>query len=749
MEHDIIQQFADEMAKYGCAPRMVGEILADDVRHRISCDQDKARQKTIGYQLKIEDGVGIGWFHSFKFGSSAGSTVRFISKISKSLTPQERELFKQRIEIAKKEAWAKEKKRYERQKRMARRLTSVIEKMPSAGEHPYLVAKKVKAHPTLKWRAKTNELIVPVIQPDGYAWTVQKIGVKGDKWFLCGGSAKGGFFPFFTDDQEPETLIIAEGFATGATIQEQGSGHVVCAMTAGNLKPVAELMRKQFPNANIVIAADNDRNTKDNPGITKAKQAASAVKGFIVYPDFPESDKKGVDWNDYINAHGQEQWREKMKPFEVSRTGGASVGNVVIPASPTRPPLEIKGDWRDDFHCDRNGVPQRGSIHNALLVLENHEDYRGIFKLNDFSKEIYVTRCPVWDDPQTFNVHRVDDVDITNCCAALEREGITPDVGKVFKAIASSAERHKFHPARDYFDGLVWDGKERLKSWLSYYMGAEGDAPEYLEFIGKKWLTAAVKRIYEPGCKFDHVLVIEGTQGKGKSSALEEMATFEGEQYFTDNIRISDIQQKDSILLLQGSILVELAELAGFNKKDDEEIKGWITLKQDRCRKPYDRMITVFKRQFVLSATTNNYDYLKDPTGNRRYWPFKSSALDLEAIKRDKKQLWAEAVTLYKSGLYLGPTEEEARLATAAQEMRRSVDSWEDEVMDACIRLGARQYEGFKVTDILEKIGLEFRERDQRSTRRVTSILQSNGFENVVRRINDKPQRVWVRNEKI
>ncbi len=324
---------------------------------------------------------------------------------------------------------------------------------------------------------------------------------------------------------------------------------------------------------------------------------------------------------------------------------------------------------------------------------------------------------------------------------------MSSDTAKTIKAIAVVAENNSFHPAREYFDSLVWDMVPRLNNWLSFYLGAEGDEPEYLSFIGTKWITAAVKRVYEPGCKFDHVLVIEGTQGRGKSTALEYMATFGDteEAYFTDNIKISDIQDNDTILMMQGSIIVELAELAGFNKKDDEEIKGWITLKVDRLRRAYDRTITVCPRQFVLAATTNSYDYLKDPTGNRRYWPFRSSAVDLEAIKADRKQLWAEAVQSYKSGLYIGPDEDEMKLAETAQLKRRSIDSWEDSVLAAAEDASLMGMRGFSMTDIFEKLNILFRDRDYKSTRRITSILQQDGYVNVVKTVGGKSTRVWVR----
>ena len=236
--------------------------------------------------------------------------------------------------------------------------------------------------------------------------------------------------------------------------------------------------------------------------------------------------------------------------------------------------------------------------------------------------------------------------------------------------------------------------------------------------------------------------MIEGAQGAGKSTALLELATFGEESYFTDNVKISDIGKDNTIQMLQGSIIVELAELAGFNKKDDEEMKGWISMREDRCRRPYDKTISFFPRQFVIAATTNSYEYLKDPSGNRRFWPVKVGSLDIESIRRDKVQLWAEAVQLYKSGLYIGPTPEEMKMAEAVQQQRMMEDDWEQDVIAAASELNS--FSGFLTRDVEEKMNLPLRERTRSTSNRIAAILHGAGYEYTNKRNGAEQRKCWI-----
>lgn len=745
---DHISKFIEFMRSHGMEPASSADIVPDDKWRDIQLAGDARGKKKGFYTLRVD-----GDFISGAFGDRrTGEVVQYKGKPGRKLTDAERREYVRR---RKEDADQRQKEALARQEAAAVK-AAALWKEGKTGSHDYLTRKAIDPKGS---RVKGDLLLIPMYSADGKLWGVQSIDKGGGKMFLPGGRKKGCYCPIADKENSKNTLYICEGFATGATIRQATGGVVIVAFDAGNLEPVAQAMREKYPAARIIICGDNDHLTEGNPGVTKATEAAQAVGGIAVWPEGIE----GTDFNDMAAELGLAAVKDSVAAMVADRAE-SNPGAVVAQGEALGPqdfaPIEayegefkskeldeVK-DWAELLICDGKGNPVKTSLRNIILFLEHHDHYRGIFKFNEFAQEITVAACPKWESEAAFKVHRLDDVDISQAAASLESLGVTPDTNKVFKAIQVVADKNKFHPAREYFNGLKWDGQERLKSWLTYYMGCEDDDPEYLSFIGRKWLTAAVKRVFEPGCKFDHVLVMEGKQGRGKSTALKVLATF-GEEieesYFTDSITIADILNKDTIAKLQGSIIVELAELAGFNKKDDEEIKRWVTLQHDDCRLPYARLTTRFSRQFVLSATTNSYDYLKDPTGNRRYWPCKTGGIDLRALNVDKAQLWAEAVYNYRNGLYIGPTDEEMALAARAQDKRRAIDTWEDDVLTAISGLGLSGANGFSTRELFAEMGLGLKDRDYKNTRRITNILQQNGYMNEVRRHDGKIKRVWVR----
>lgn len=222
----------------------------------------------------------------------------------------------------------------------------------------------------------------------------------------------------------------------------------------------------------------------------------------------------------------------------------------------------------------------------------------------------------------------------------------------VLYAVLSSKRR--YHPIQDYLDTLTWDGIERLDRLLVDYLGAEDT--EYVRTVTRKAFTAAVARVYQPGIKYDAILVLCGAQGIGKSTLFSKM----GGRWYSDSMTIADMKDKTAAEKLQGIWLMELSELAGLKKVDVETVKSFLSRTDDQYRVPYGTYVEAHPRRSILVATTNTMDgFLRDITGNRRFWPVtvrgngEKKAWNLSTDVID--QLWAEACTNFREGetLYL------------------------------------------------------------------------------------------------
>lgn len=267
--------------------------------------------------------------------------------------------------------------------------------------------------------------------------------------------------------------------------------------------------------------------------------------------------------------------------------------------------------------------------------------------------------------------------------------GFDPGKEHVKDAVLELCADNRFDPLLDYLDSLPpWDGVERLDRWLHTYLGAEDNA--YTRQAGATWLLAAIARAKQPGVKFDHMLVLVGAQGVGKSTALRILA---GDDLFTDANFLGARDTREVLEATEGAWIVECAELAGMRRKDAETLKHEITKQEDKGRPAYGRHTITVPRRFVLAGTTNSGRFLQDDTGNRRFWPVETAQADLEALARDRCQLWAEALSRFVSGDYrLYLTGEAKALAEAAQKERRSADEGYLELLETVLPEG--RYKG-------------------------------------------------------
>jgi predicted P-loop ATPase len=255
-----------------------------------------------------------------------------------------------------------------------------------------------------------------------------------------------------------------------------------------------------------------------------------------------------------------------------------------------------------------------------------------------------------------------------------ETYGFLPTQELFEQVLIDMAHANRFHPVREYLDGLKWDGRQRLGGWLTYYLGAEKS--EYVETVGRAFFIAMVARILNPGCKQDYMLILEGPQGALKSMACEAIAG----NWFSDNL--PDVRDsKDLSQHLQGKWLIEIGELSALGRAETTTLKAFITRRTERYRPSYGRREVIQPRQCVFVGTTNADCYLKDATGGRRFWPVKVNYIDLEALRADRDQLFAEAVHLFRAGMNWWPDRDfEAKHIKPEQDARYVADPWQEKV---------------------------------------------------------------------
>ncbi len=249
--------------------------------------------------------------------------------------------------------------------------------------------------------------------------------------------------------------------------------------------------------------------------------------------------------------------------------------------------------------------------------------------------------------------------------------GFDPGLQHAHDAAVQECLQRSFDPVADYLDGLVWDRVPRVAGWLTTYLGAEDTRLN--RAIGTLTLMAAVRRVRQPGCKFDQIIVLESPEGRGKSSAIEILA---GAENFSDQtiLTLDDKGQQEAV---QGIWLYEIADFSGLPKSDDERVKAFASRRFDRARPAYGRARVDRPRRCIFFATTNGERYLKSQTGNRRFWPVRIGRIDLEALTRDRDQLWAEACCMEATGHSLALPESFWGAARDTQDSRQEEDPWE------------------------------------------------------------------------
>jgi putative DNA primase/helicase len=301
---------------------------------------------------------------------------------------------------------------------------------------------------------------------------------------------------------------------------------------------------------------------------------------------------------------------------------------------------------------------------------------------------VFHDRILVSGHPDIGTAENLDHVALAVRRLIVDTYGFDPGGENTFNAIMSRAHDNTFDPVADYLDGLQWDGVARIDKWLHTHLGAEDD--KLNQAIGRKMLVAAVRRVRQPGCKFDYIPIMDNSkQGKGKSTVIQILA---GPENFSDQ-EIIGLREREQQEQIQGVWLYELSELSGLQKTDINKVKSFASRQEDRARPAYGRALVARKRRGILAGTTNDPQYLQDPTGNRRFWPFTPGDIDVQAVRRDRDQLWAEAAAAEAAAETLIIPEELWAAIEERQNSRRIADPWEDLLGDKEV-LGWRMKNG-------------------------------------------------------
>jgi len=685
-----IDSLRSAMSAAGIAPPE--EIQADGRIHRFSTNGK--RSDTAGWYVIFCDGIAAGSFGDYRTGLSQN----WCEKSSEELTPE------QRAEYAKKIAEAKKKREdqisYE-QKQAAERAQTIWDAAELCESHPYLTAKSVQSHGLRvgRWTKTDREtgeiyldvpdaLLIPI--RDGKKITslqaIYPTEINGrNKDFLPGGKKRGCFFAIGKPANPRDDIYICEGYSTGATIHELTGKAVIVAFDAGNLAPVAERIRAAYGEANLIVAADNDKWGSENAGLKGAQKAQESGRCHVAVPVFPHdlADKKPTDFNDmlrlmgpeetrlYLTPHGQhdvEETEPKTKSKTKSKTESKTEEKQQVVTSPTNELAEISKNI--DLFTPLPDVNNKGK---PLSTIENLREITRrlgvVIRYNVITKDediLIPGRAFTLDNAANASLAW-----LMSWCARFQMP-----IGQIGDFVTYIADENAYNPVATWIKSKPWDGVTR---WGDFMATVTANDEALKNILIHRWMISAVAAAVEPnGVSAHGVLVFQGDQYLGKTKWFKTLVPA-SLGVIQDGVQL-DPKDRDSVKQVTSNWLVELGEIdATFRKSDVAQLKAFITRDRDVFRRAYARRESVYARKTVFFASVNPQFYLNDPTGNRRFWTVECTALD-HSHGLDMQQVWAEFLHLYRQGEGFYLTPEEFQALNTLNEEFTSIDPIQEKI---------------------------------------------------------------------
>jgi Virulence-associated protein E/RepB DNA-primase from phage plasmid len=397
----------------------------------------------------------------------------------------------------------------------------------------------------------------------------------------------------------------------------------------------------------------------------------------------------------------------------------------------TKALLAIGDDWPDGVQ-PKTGIPNSGFQNTQAAILR-----LGIVCRFD----VYRNRMTVSGQVlQQFVGDYSDRISLFVRDLIGKHFGFDPGNERTNDSIVNLCSLNMFDPVRDYLDSLKWDGVSRINKFLIKFCGADDSV--YTEAVSAITFIAAVRRVRSPGIKFDTIPVWEGVQGSGKSTAIKILASSE---FFSDQDLLA-LDQKAQMEVMEGVWIFEICELAGMRHTEVNKIKAFASRSTDKARPAYGRVAEIRPRRGILIGTTNDDEYLKDETGNRRFWPVATDKIDLPAIAAVRDQLWAEAAIREANGESITLPETLWVLAAVEQAKRVSPDPWADTLTSIKgIVLNGREIIAtqYLLTQVLNIRSIENNNYLGKRLARVMRGLGWNGSETLTFRYGQKAKGYW------
>ena len=371
--------------------------------------------------------------------------------------------------------------------------------------------------------------------------------------------------------------------------------------------------------------------------------------------------------------------------------------------------------WKGRLASSKQGFKKNTT--NLMLFLRNLPEFGANIRRNVF------TVRPEW------NGAPLEETDLVDMKIILDAHDFEPSDRDLLAGVLRHAKDNSYHPVRDYLQALKWDGTPRLDRWMHTCLGAEDTL--FVQAAGRRTLIAAVARVMRPGCKVDTVLILEGDQGIKKSSAIKALC---GEQWYSGSIDLFGNHQK-MVMNMMGKWVIELAEFIAILNRNNDTVKGLLSLEEDTVTLPYAKTSSDHPRQcvFIGSINPGEAGYLPDKTGNRRYWPVAITKADLDLIRARRDQIWAEAYAAFSAGEQWWLTDQEEVLARDQVADREVYDVW-DEILEEKLK----DYQSTSIGAALQALGVPI-DRMETHSEKVAGCLRRIGFKSVPRKAPRQP----------